>query len=132
MSVAAYRVAMCQSGGSIINIGSLLSTFGGEKFAPYSMAKGGLVQMTRSMAVAWARENVRVNAILPGWIETDLTRSARETVLGLNEKVLCDTPFGRWGRPEEISGAAVMLAGAASGFTTGATIRIDGGFGIAI
>ena len=132
LSVAAYRLAMRKEGGSIINIGSLLSTFGGAQFAPYAMAKGGLVQMTRSMAVAWASDGVRVNAILPGWFDTDLTKSARQVLPGLNEKVLHDTPAGRWGKPEEVGGTAVMLAGRTSSFTTGATICIDGGYGIAI
>ena len=132
LSVAAYRQAMCKTGGSIVNIGSLLSTFGGAQFAPYAMAKGGLVQMTRSMAVAWAPEAVRVNAILPGWFDTDLTKSARQVVPGLNEKVLRDTPAGRWGRPAEIGGAVVMLASPSSSFTTGATICIDGGYSVAI
>lgn len=132
LSVAAYRLTMRGNGGSIINIGSLLSTFGGAQFAPYAMAKGGLVQMTRSMAVAWAADGVRVNAILPGWFDTDLTKSAREAVPGLNEKVLRDTPAERWGKPEEIGGAAVMLASRSSSFTTGASICIDGGYGVAI
>jgi len=132
LSVAAYRAWMQVHGGSIINVGSLLSQFGGAQFAPYSMAKGGLMQMTKSLATAWALEKVRVNTILPGWIDTDLTRSARQVVEGLDDKVRRQTPVGRWGEPVEFGTAVVMLASKASSFTTGTAIQIDGGYGSAI
>ena len=132
LSVAAFCAWMRDNGGSIVNIGSLVSEFGGAQFAPYSMAKGGIVQMTRSLATAWAKHDVRVNAILPGWIDTNLTKSARQEVEGLDDKVKRQTPAGRWGLAEEFGTATVMFASRASSFTTGTTIRIDGGYGAAI
>jgi 2-dehydro-3-deoxy-D-gluconate 5-dehydrogenase len=117
-------------GGKIINIGSMMSIFGAS-FAPaYAASKGGIVQFTRSCAVAWAADNIQVNAVLPGWIDTDLTRRAREEVGGLHEKVLARTPAGRWGVPEDFAGIAVFLASAASNFVTGAAIAVDGGFSV--
>ena len=97
LSVAAFRARMRSHGGSIVNIGSLLSEFGGAQFAPYSMAKGGIVKISRSLGTAWAKFGVRVNAILPGWIDTDLTKSARQVVEGLDDKVKRQMPVGRWG-----------------------------------
>jgi 2-dehydro-3-deoxy-D-gluconate 5-dehydrogenase len=117
-------------GGKIINIGSMMSIFG-TSFAPaYAASKGGIVQFTRSCAVAWAADNIQVNAVLPGWIDTDLTRRAREEVGGLHEKVLARTPAGRWGVPGDFAGIAVFLASAASDFVTGAAIAVDGGFSV--
>jgi 2-dehydro-3-deoxy-D-gluconate 5-dehydrogenase len=117
-------------GGKIINIGSMMSIFG-TSFAPaYAASKGGIVQFTRSCAVAWATDNIQVNAVLPGWIDTDLTRRAREEVGGLHERVLARTPAGRWGVPEDFAGIAVFLASAASNFVTGAAIAVDGGFSV--
>ena len=117
-------------GGKIINIGSMMSLFGAS-FAPaYGASKGGLVQLTKSLAVAWARDNIQVNAVLPGWIDTDLTRAARQQVDGLHDSVLRRTPAGRWGDIEDFAGIAVFLASAASDFITGATITVDGGFSI--
>ncbi len=84
--------------------------------------------MTKSLACAWAKDNIQVNAILPGWIDTELTRAARRQVEGLNEAVLARTPMGRWGEAEDLAGAALFLAGAASDFVTGAAIPVDGGF----
>ena len=90
------------------------------------------MQMTKSHATSWANDNIQVNCYLPGWINTDLTRQAREDVPGLNEKVLARTPAGRWGEPADLAGLAVYLASPASNFLTGAAIPIDGGFSIAI
>jgi 2-deoxy-D-gluconate 3-dehydrogenase len=118
-------------GGKIINIGSMLSLFGSSFGAAYGASKGGLVQLTRSLAAAWARDNIQVNAILPGWIDTDMGKSARTEVDGLDDRVTARTPAGRWGRPDELAGIAVFLASAASGFVTGAAIPVDGGFSIA-
>src|SRR5205807_1229282 len=115
-------------GGKIINIGSMMSLFGASFVAPYGASKGGIVQMTKALATAWAKDNIQVNAILPGWIDTDLTRAARREVQGLHERVLARTPAGRWGNPEDFAGVAVFLASAASGFVTGATIAVDGGY----
>ncbi len=127
-SQAAYAPMRRQGGGKIINIGSMMSIFGGAYAAPYSTSKGGLVQLTKSLATAWARDNIQVNAVLPGWIDTELTRDARAQVPGLNERVLNRTPVGRWGMPEDLAGIAVFLAAPASDFVTGAAIPVDGGY----
>ncbi len=95
---AVYPVMKRQGGGKIINIGSMMSIFGGAYAAPYSSSKGGLVQLTKSLGTAWARDNIQVNAVLPGWIDTELTRDARAQVPGLNERVLNRTPAGPLGR----------------------------------
>jgi 2-deoxy-D-gluconate 3-dehydrogenase len=114
--------------GKIVNIGSMYSLFGAPVVAPYAASKGGLVQLTRSLATAWAIDNIQVNAILPGWINTDLTKSAREQIEGLHETVLSRTPAGRWGEPSDLAGAAVFLCSAASDFVTAAVLPVDGGF----
>ena len=116
--------------GKIINIGSMTSLFGGAKLAPYGTSKGGIVQLTRSLAVAWAPDNIQVNAILPGWIDTDLTRQARKDLAGLNERVLARTPVGHWGEPDDLAGAAIFLASPASNFVTGVALPVDGGYSI--
>jgi len=117
-------------GGKLINVGSMLSIFGAS-FAPaYGASKGGIVQLTRSLASAWATDRIQVNAILPGWIDTELTQQARQQVAGLHERVLQRTPAGRWGRPEDLAGIAVFLASGASDFVTGAAIPVDGGYSI--
>jgi len=115
-------------GGKIINIGSMFALFGSAYAAPYAASKGALVQLTKSLAAAWAADNIQVNAVLPGWIDTELTRDARQQVAGLHERVLARTPAGRWGVPEDLSGIAVFLASPASDFITGAAIPVDGGF----
>jgi 2-deoxy-D-gluconate 3-dehydrogenase len=115
-------------GGKIINIGSMMSIFGASFAAPYGASKGGVVQLTKSLAAAWAGENIQVNAVLPGWIDTDLTKGAREQVTGLHEKVLARTPAGRWGVPDDMAGIAVFLASPASDFITGTAIPVDGGY----
>ena len=125
---AAHPAMKRQGGGKIINIGSMMSIFGGAYAAPYSSSKGAIVQMAKSLATAWARDNIQVNAVLPGWIDTELTRNAREQVPGLNERVLARTPAGRWGVPSDLTGIAVFLASAASDFVTGAAIPVDGGY----
>ena len=125
---AAYPQFVKNGGGKIINIGSMMSMFGAAYAAPYAASKGGIVQLTKSLAIAWAKDNVQVNAILPGWIDTDLTRQAREQVEGLNERVLARTPAKRWGNPRDFAGIAVFLAGPGSDFITGATIAVDGGY----
>jgi len=86
------------------------------------------VQLTKSLAAAWAADNIQVNAVLPGWIDTDLTRRARAEVPGLHESVLARTPAGRWGEAADMAGIAVFLASPASDFVTGAAIAVDGGF----
>ena len=117
-------------GGKIINIGSMMSIFGAAFAAPYAASKGGIVQMTKALATAWAVDNIQVNAILPGWIDTELTQKAREQVDGLHQNVLKRTPAGRWGEPKDFSGIAMFLGSSASDFVTGTAIPVDGGFSI--
>ena len=129
-SQAAYAEMTKGGGGKVINIGSMMSIFGASFTAPYAASKGGIVQMTRALACAWAKDNIQVNAVLPGWIDTDLTRGAREQVAGLHERVLARTPAGRWGDPADFAGIAVFLASSASDFLTGTAIPVDGGYSI--
>jgi len=125
---AVYPVMKAAGGGKIINIGSMTSLFGGAKLMAYGASKGGIVSMTRALASAWAIDKIQVNAILPGWIDTDLTRRARVEITGLNEQVLARTPMGRWGEPEDLQGAAIFLSTAASDFVTGVALPVDGGY----
>jgi 2-deoxy-D-gluconate 3-dehydrogenase len=118
-------------GGKIINIGSMMSIFGASFAAPYGASKGGVVQLTKSLACAWAADNIQVNAVLPGWIDTELTKGAREQVSGLHEKVLARTPAARWGIPADMAGIAMFLASPASDFITGTAIPVDGGYAAA-
>jgi 2-deoxy-D-gluconate 3-dehydrogenase len=120
-----------RQGGKVINIGSMLSIFGAPYAPSYGASKGGIVQFTRSIATAWAPDGIQANAILPGWIDTDLTQTAREQVPGLYERVLARTPAGRWGAPADLAGTAVFLASSASDFVTGTAIPVDGGYSIA-
>ena len=127
-SRAAYPLMKDQGGGKIINIGSMMSIFGAS-FAPaYAASKGGMVQLTKSFAAAWARDNIQVNAVLPGWIDSELTQAARREVSGLHESVLSRTPAKRWGVGDDLGGVAVFLASRASDFVTGTAIPVDGGF----
>ncbi len=129
-SHAAYPAMKAAGGGKIINIGSMMSIFGAPFATPYAASKGGIVQMTKALATAWATENIQVNAVLPGWIDTELTQNARQQVEGLHENVLKRTPAKRWGVPGDFAGIAVFLASAASDFVTGTAIPVDGGFSI--
>jgi 2-deoxy-D-gluconate 3-dehydrogenase len=129
-SRAAYPLMKKAGGGKVINIGSMLSIFG-TSFAPaYAASKGGIVQFTKACASAWARDNIQVNAILPGWIDTELTVQARAQIPGLHDSVLKRTPAGRWGASDDFRGIAVFLAGPASDFVTGTAIPVDGGYSI--
>jgi len=125
---AVYQHMKATRRGKIINIGSMYSIFGAPVVAAYAASKGGLVQLTRSLACAWASDNIQVNAILPGWLNTDLTRGAREQIAGLHDAVLSRTPAGRWGEPADMAGAAVFFASSASDFVTGTTLAVDGGY----
>jgi 2-deoxy-D-gluconate 3-dehydrogenase len=131
-SKTVYPAMKSGGGGKIINIGSMTTIFGGAKLGPYSASKGGIVQMARSMACAWAADNIQVNSILPGWIDTELTRQARIDLAGLNESVISRTPEKRWGKPADLEGAAIFLASAASDYVTGVALPVDGGFSINI
>jgi len=125
---AAYPHLRRASRGKVINIGSMMSIFGAG-FAPaYAASKGGIVQFTKALASGWAKDNIQVNAVLPGWIDTDLTKRARAEVDGLHERVLARTPAGRWGEPADLAGIAVFLASPASDFITGTAIPVDGGY----
>jgi 2-deoxy-D-gluconate 3-dehydrogenase len=125
---AAYPAFKRARGGKILNNGSMMSIFGAPWVAAYGASKGGIVQLTKALATAWAKDNIQVNAFLPGWIDTDLTRGAREQVPGLHEKVMARTPAGRWGHIDDFQGLAVFLASHASDFVTGTAIPIDGGY----
>ena len=129
-SHAAYPELKKSGAGKIINIGSMMSIFGAPFATAYAASKGGMVQMTKAMATAWAKDNIQVNAILPGWIDTALTRRAREQVSGLHESVLKRTPAGKWGAPDDFAGIAAFLAAPASDFVTGAAITVDGGYSV--
>jgi len=127
---AAYPAMKRASRGKIINIGSMMSIFGTAFTTPYAASKGGIVQMTRSLACAWAADNIQVNAVLPGWVDTELTQTARKDIAGLHERVLARTPAGRWGAAQDFAGIAVFLASAASDFITGTAIPVDGGYSV--
>lgn len=125
---AAHAPMKAAGGGKIINIGSMMSIFGAS-FAPaYGASKGGIVQFTKSIAAAWAPDNIQANAVLPGWVDTELTKKARTDIDGLHDKVLARTPAGRWGTPADMAGIAVFLASSASDFVTGTAIPVDGGY----
>jgi 2-deoxy-D-gluconate 3-dehydrogenase len=125
---AAYPELKRRGGGKILTIGSMTSLFGFDVGSVYAASKGGVVQLTRSLAAAWAKDSIQVNCIMPGWIDTDLTRRARQVVAGLHERVLDGTPAGRWGRTEDLAGVAVFFCSRASDFVTGTALPVDGGF----
>jgi 2-deoxy-D-gluconate 3-dehydrogenase len=129
-SQAVYPAMKAAGGGKIINIGSMMSIFGAAYAPAYAASKGGIVQYTRSCACAWAVDNIQANAVLPGWIDTELTQTAREQIDGLHDRVLGRTPAGRWGTARDMAGIAVFLGSAASDFVTGAAIPVDGGFSV--
>ncbi len=128
LSQAVFPHYMRQGGGKIINIGSIGSFMASPVGVAYSPSKGGIVQLSKALAVAWAKHNIQVNAILPGWIDTPLSISARAQIPGLEQMVTGRTPATRWGTPEDFAGAAVYFASAASDFVNGATLVIDGGY----
>ena len=130
LSQAAYHAMKRAGGGKMINIGSMMSLFGAPYATPYGSSKGGIVQMTRSMATAWAKDNIQVNAVLPGWIDTELTQRARQQVAGLHERVENRTPPGAGARRRTWPGIAAFLASPASDFVSGAAIPVDGGYSV--
>ncbi|WP_327660627.1 MULTISPECIES: SDR family NAD(P)-dependent oxidoreductase [unclassified Streptomyces] len=126
-SCVAARKALADNGGCIVNVASMLSYFGGPKVPAYSSSKGGVMQLTKSLAVAWADQGIRVNAVAPGWIRTPLTRDLQEDPEN-SRRIIDRTPMGRWGTPAEIAGAVAFLAGPDAGFITGAVLAVDGGY----
>jgi NAD(P)-dependent dehydrogenase (short-subunit alcohol dehydrogenase family) len=123
----ACRSALGQASGAIVNIASMYAYFGAAHAPAYAASKAGLVQLTKSLAIAWAGEGIRVNAIAPGWIETPMTAAIRADDTR-NGPILARTPMGRWGRPEEVVGPALFLASDAARFVTGAVLPVDGGY----
>ena len=130
-SQAAYPEMKRAGGGKIVNVASLAAVLAMPTMAAYAPSKAGVVQFSRVCAAAWARDNIQVNAVLPGWIATDMTRPRREDA-GFNERVLARVPAGRWGTPDDLAGVAAFLAGPASDFITGAAIPVDGGYSFAV
>jgi 2-deoxy-D-gluconate 3-dehydrogenase len=129
-STACYPAMKQAGGGKVLNNGSMLSLFGAGWSSAYAASKGAIVQLTKSLAIAWAEDNIQVNCFLPGWIDTQLTVESRKQVEGLYEKVLARTPANRWGNSDDFRGIAVFLASHASDFITGTAIPVDGGFSV--
>ena len=127
---AAARPLLARQGGAIVNIASMLSFFGGGGVPGYSASKGGVVQLTKSLAIAYAADRIRVNAVAPGWIATQLTDALQEDE-SRSRAILARTPMGRWGQPEDIAGPVVFLCTQAAAFVTGTVIPVDGGYLIA-
>jgi NAD(P)-dependent dehydrogenase (short-subunit alcohol dehydrogenase family) len=125
---AAYPL-MKQGGGSIVNIASMFSTFGSGSIPAYASSKAAVVALTKSLAIAWAGDGIRVNAIAPGFIETKLTRDVLEDS-GRVAEVIARTPMRRWGQPDDLSGAAHFLCSEEAAFITGTTMTVDGGYSI--
>ena len=128
-SRAVHPFMTASNGGKIINIGSMYSLFGTPLIPNYAASKGAIVQLTKSLATAWARNNIQVNCILPGWISTDLTRAVEEDA-EFTADIMKRTPAGRFGKPEDLGGTAVFLASSATGFLTGQSIAVCGGYSI--
>ena len=123
----AAKPKLVEAGGAVVNLASMLTFFGGPRVPAYSASKGGIGQLTKSLAAAWAAEGVRVNAVAPGWITTPLTQALHDDA-ERSRPILLRTPLGRWGTPEEVAGAVVFLASPAAQFITGAILAIDGGY----
>ncbi|TVQ31764.1 MAG: SDR family oxidoreductase [Geminicoccaceae bacterium] len=126
----AYPQLKSSGDGRIVTIGSMMSILANGVTAAYASAKGGVVQLTRSFAVAWAADGIRANCILPGWIDTPLTQGARRDMPGLDTMVTARTPVGRWGVPADVAGTALFLASPAAAFVTGVALPVDGGYSI--
>ncbi|NQV07320.1 SDR family oxidoreductase [bacterium] len=126
---AAYPHLVAAGGGSIVNVGSAYSIFGSPYSAAYAASKGGVIQLTRSLAISWAGDAIRVNAVVPGWIVSDMTEPAL-TIPSIRDQIETRTPFGRFGMPDEVASVVVFLVSTHAGFVTGASIVVDGGYSI--
>lgn len=124
---AAAKPLLAKAGGSIVNIASMLTYFGGARVPGYSASKGGVAQLTKSLALAWAGDRIRVNAVAPGWIATPMTQSLQEDE-ARSRQLLSRTALGRWGRPEEVAGPVLFLCSEAASFVTAAILPVDGGY----
>lgn len=127
-SQAAYPQMKKVGRGKIINVASGLAFFATPTLAAYSASKAGVLQMGRSLAMAWGKDNIQVNTVVPGWTDTDMTRERRYGEPGFNERITSRIPLGRWGEPDDFAGVAVFLASAASDFITGGYFVVDGGY----
>ena len=124
---AAARALLAAQRGCIVNTASMLSFFGGGLVPGYSASKGGVAQLTKSLAIAYAAEGIRVNALAPGWIATPLTQALQQDG-ARSDAILARTPLARWGTPADVAGAALFLASPAAAFVTGVVLPVDGGY----
>ncbi len=126
----AVQPLLARSRGSVVNLASMLSFFGGGLVPAYSASKGGIAQLTKSLAIAWAPQGIRVNAVAPGWIATPLTQALQDDP-ARSAAVLSRTPMGRWGTPDDVAGPVLFLCSSAAAFVTGVVLPVDGGYLIA-
>ena len=127
-SKAVYPNMKTRGSGKIINIGSMTSIFGLDWAIAYASSKGGIVQLTKTLAVSWAKDGIQANSILPGWIHTDLTQGIKDNYKERYDHILSRIPENRWGEPADLSGTAIFLASDASNYVTGVSIPVDGGY----
>jgi NAD(P)-dependent dehydrogenase (short-subunit alcohol dehydrogenase family) len=127
LCAACHGLLAASQAGAVVNLASMLSFFGGGLVPAYSASKGGIAQLTKSLAIAWAKDGIRVNAVAPGWIETPLTKALVDDP-ARSEPILARTPLGRWGVPGDIVGPVMFLCSPASAFVTGVILPVDGGY----